>query len=153
MDCTSGFHQVELTDDSMPLTTLTTAFGRWCCRRLPYGISSASEVYQRKILQVIGDADGTATLVDDVLIYGATQRQHDERLRVVMDRLRQHNVTLNDKSTFGVSEIQFAGHVISSKGISPSISTTCAPVSHDNTDHQRLFAGTAVDGSSVAMPT
>jgi hypothetical protein len=119
IDCTSGFHQVELTGDSMPLTMFTTPFGRWCYRRLPYGISSASEVYQRKILQVIGDADGTATLVDDVLIYGATQRQHDERLRVVMDCLRQH-VTLNDKSTFSVSEIQFAGHVISLKGISPS---------------------------------
>jgi hypothetical protein len=84
------------------------------------GIASASEVYQTKLFQVIGDADGTANLVDDVLIYGTTQGQHDEHIRVVMNRLRQHNVTLSDKPMFIVSEIQFAGRVISSKGISSS---------------------------------
>ena len=39
-DALDGFTQVKLTDESSPLTTMHTPWGRYCWLRLPYGISS-----------------------------------------------------------------------------------------------------------------
>jgi hypothetical protein len=61
----------------------------------------------------------TACIIDDALIYGLTQQEHDDRLRAVMDRLRRHNVTLNDKCVFSVPGIKWAGYVISGSGVQP----------------------------------
>lgn len=48
-------------------------------------------------------------MMDDVLIYGCDQAQHDERLRLTLDRLMSAGVTLNkEKSCFGVTEIKFS---------------------------------------------
>ena len=118
LDCNSGFYQIPLSNESMLLTTFTTPYGRWCYTRLPFGISSASEVYQRKMNDILRDLDGVQCLIDDVLVYGKDKTEHDARLHSVLDRFRRANVTLNDKCEFGVTQIKFAGHVISSDGIS-----------------------------------
>jgi hypothetical protein len=118
IDCTSGFHQVVLDDQSVPLTCFLTPFGRFVYRRLPFGILTGSDVYQAKMAAILHDVT-TACIIDDVLIYGRTQQEHDDRLRAVMDRLRRHNVTLNDKCVFSVPEIKWAGYVISGAGVQP----------------------------------
>ena len=43
-----GFYQIELDAESKRLCTFNTPFGRYCMRRLPFGISSAPEVFQKK---------------------------------------------------------------------------------------------------------
>lgn len=118
IDCTSGFHQVVLDDQSVPLTCFLTPFGRFVYHRLPFGILTGSDVYQSRMAAILHDVT-TACIIDDVLIYGRTQQEHDDRLRAVMDRLRRHNVTLNDKCVFSVPEIKWAGYVISGSGVQP----------------------------------
>ncbi len=55
---------------------------------------------------------------DDILIFGSTEEEHDSRLRAVLDRLLQSNVTLNwDKCRFKATSVNFLGHVIDSQGI------------------------------------
>ena len=44
LDCNSEFYQIPLAEDSQELTTFITPFGRYCFQRLPFGISSGSEV-------------------------------------------------------------------------------------------------------------
>ena len=56
--------------------------------------------------------------MDDVLIWGATQLQHDERLRAALSRLQEAGVTLNEKCEFSKSTIKFLGQVISASGVS-----------------------------------
>jgi predicted aspartyl protease len=119
LDCNSGFYQMPLSPESQLLTTFTTPFGRFCYQRLPFGHCSASEVYQRKICDLIDGLDGVLCLIDDVLIFGETKAQHDARLHEVLQRFRQANITLNDKCEFAKQRIKFAGHIISAEGISP----------------------------------
>ena len=58
--------------------------------------------------------------MDDILIFGATQSQHDERIREVVRRLQKENVTLNSKKCqFSVQEVKFLGQTINESGISP----------------------------------
>lgn len=53
LDARNGFWHVALDDESSYLTTFHTPFGRYRLRRLPFGISSAPEVFQRRMHQLI----------------------------------------------------------------------------------------------------
>ena len=58
--------------------------------------------------------------IDDILIFGATQNQHDERIREVLRKLLKENVTLNAKKCqFAVQEVKVLGQTINASGISP----------------------------------
>lgn len=55
LDANSGFWQIPLSKESSLLTLFITPFGRYCFNHLPFGITSASEHFQRRmsfILQV-----------------------------------------------------------------------------------------------------
>ena len=84
------------------------------------GLKSASEVYQRKIAEVIAGVPGVINMMDDCLVGGATVEEHDDRLRQVLQRCRDNGITLNAaKCHFRVTECTMFGHHISRQGISP----------------------------------
>jgi hypothetical protein len=56
--------------------------------------------------------------VDDILVYSRSTEEHDEHLRVVLQRLRDHQPYAKfSKCEFWINEMPFLGHVMSSKGI------------------------------------
>lgn len=120
LDANSGFWQIPLSEGSKEFTTFITPFGRFYFNRLPFGISSAPEHFQRRMGQVLSGQEGVVCHMDDVLIWGATQAQHDERLRAVLDRLRTAGITLNRyKCEFSVTQISFLGHSIGNNEVRP----------------------------------
>ena len=120
LDATSGFLQLELDDESSYLSTFATPFGRYRFLRLPYGVSSAPEVFHRTIHEVFSDIEGVETYIDDLLIHASSKSRHDEILRAVLDRCRQVNLRLNQsKCRFEQSQIKYLGHVISEGVIKP----------------------------------
>ncbi|XP_049524062.1 uncharacterized protein K02A2.6-like [Dermacentor silvarum] len=120
LDATSGFHQVRLARDSQKYTTFITPFGRYCYCRLPFGITSAPEYFQRQMSRLLEGLAGVVNLMDDILVFGRTTEEHDQRLQAVLGRLQQAGVTLNAaKCTFGVSSVRFLGVVVGANGITP----------------------------------
>ena len=118
LDANAGFWQIPLSKDSSLLTTFITPFGRYCYNRLCFGISSAPEHFQKRMSRILEGLEGVLCQMDDVLIWGATQREHDERLRKTLTRLQEAKVTLNDKCDFSKSRIKFLGQVIDASGVS-----------------------------------
>lgn len=56
--------------------------------------------------------------IDDIIIFGSTEEEHDECLQKVLLELKTNNVTLNEsKCLFKVQELKFLGHKLSDKGI------------------------------------
>ena len=117
LDANSGFWQIPLDEESRLLTTFVTPFGRYCFNRLPFGISSAPEIFQRAMSRILEGLDGTVCHMDDILIHGETQELHDSRVRKVLQRLKDAGVTLNDKCEFSKQRMKFLGHVISENGV------------------------------------
>ena len=70
LDIRKGFWHVELEEDSSFLTTFNTSFGRYRWKRMPFGICSAPEVYQRRIHQLIEGLQGVEAMVDDFVVVG-----------------------------------------------------------------------------------
>ena len=100
---------------------LYSPFGRFCFNRLPFGITSALEYFQKRTSEIQTGLDGTICMMDDVLIYGKNQEEHDCRLTAVLECLQQENLTLNkDKCKFSVNYVRFLGHVIDGSGIHPN---------------------------------
>lgn len=118
LDATAGFWQIPLHPESVPLTTFITPFGRYCYKRLPFGISSAPEHFQKRLTQMLTGLEGTVCHADDILIFGSTREQHDHRLHDVLERLQKEGLTLNnDKCQFAVDKVMFLGHLVSAQGI------------------------------------
>lgn len=64
--------------------------------------------------------DGVDTSMDDVIIWGSTETEHNERLKNVLEATRKANLKLNkEKCQLGVKELTFVGDILSSEGIRP----------------------------------
>ena len=77
LDANSGFHQIVLYPESAKLTTFNTPFGRYMFKRLPFGISSAPEYFQKRMDKELSGIEGVKCRMDDILVIGRDQADHD----------------------------------------------------------------------------
>jgi hypothetical protein len=57
-------------------------------------------------------------IIDDILIYSKNEEEHANHLRIVLTRLKEHQMYAKfSKCAFWLEEIQFLGHVLSAKGV------------------------------------
>ena len=99
LDENSGFSQLLLCEESKLLTTLITPFGMFALNRLPFGISSAPEIFQRHMSRMLERMEGVCHM-DDILVHRTDQERHDERVRAVPQRLQEAGLTLNNTCEF-----------------------------------------------------
>lgn len=117
LDAKCGFWQVPLSKESSRLTTFMTPVGRYAFLRMPYGITTGSEVFQRCMEQLF-EGQPCAIVIDDILVWGRSREEHDLRLCQVMDRIRAVNLKLNpDKCRFRVTEVPYVGHLLTDQGV------------------------------------
>ena len=91
--------------------------GRLCFNKLPLGICSAPEHFQRRMSTILENIPRVLCNISDIIVFGESQLQHDERLNEVLQRLSQAGVTLNNKCEFSKSHIKYLRHIISSEGV------------------------------------
>lgn len=121
LDLNMGFHQLELDEASRPITTFATHAGLYRYKRLMFGVTSAPEIYQYTIQQVLQDCPGSKNMTDDIIIHADSVQEHDRRLEKVLTTLKENGLTLNkDKCVYRMTELQFMGFLLSEKGIGPS---------------------------------
>lgn len=127
LDANMGFWQIPLTKDCAHYTTFITPFGRYFFNRLPFGIASAPEHFQNRMMKVTEGLEGVVRHMDNVLIWGSTQAEHDERVHAVLHRTQAAGITLNTaKCEFSKTTVKFLGNVLSADGVSPDQEKTCA---------------------------
>lgn len=120
LDASQGFWQIKLDEKSSKLTTFITPFGRYRFLRLPFGLSSAPEVYQKTLARLFEGVNNVDTSMDDIIIYARDVKEHDETLNKVLDSCQQNGLKLNKaKCLFGVNELTFLGDLLTDKGIKP----------------------------------
>ena len=68
-----------------------------CFNKLPFGLSSTPEHFQKRISDLLSDIPGIQVHIDDIpgLVPGKTPEEHDQRLCKVLQRIRQAKLTLN----------------------------------------------------------
>lgn len=86
-----------------------------------FGVSCAPEIFQKTMETILAGLEGIIIYLDDIVVFGTTKDEHDERLRNLLKRLEQYGVLLNEKKcVYGVKEIEFLGHVLNAEGVKPT---------------------------------
>ena len=118
LDANSGFWQFPLAEKSQQLTTFITPFGRYHFTKMPFGISSAPEHFQKRMSAILSGLEGVLCLMDDILVFGTDEGEHHRRLTRVLRRIHSAGVTLNPaKCEFQKKKLKFLGHLIDEHGI------------------------------------
>ena len=118
LDAQASYWQLPLEEGSSKYTTFITPLGRYMFIRVPFGITSASEVYQRKMHEILGGIEGVEIYQDDILVHGESVKQHAERLDRVWQIINQSGIRLNKaKCVFRKKSLEFLGHKISEHGV------------------------------------
>ncbi|XP_058447835.1 uncharacterized protein LOC131428145 [Malaya genurostris] len=119
LDCTKGFWQIPVTDRTAKFLTFGTPWGRYCCKRLPFGLASAPEVFQKIMQDTLDGLDGVEYSMDDILIHAESLSQLKDITENVIRRLHEKGLKLNkEKCVFNQSKAKFLGHLVSKDGLS-----------------------------------
>ena len=126
VDARNGYWHVQLDEESSKLTTFDTPNGRYRWMRLPFGISVASEIFQKRLNQALDRLDGVLTVHDDMVIYGVGETEeeatvdHNKKLRHFLQRCKEKGVKLNKrKLKLKCKQITYLGHLITEDGLKP----------------------------------
>ena len=121
-----GYWHVVLDEKSSKLCTFDTPYGRYRWKRLPFGISVASEIFQKRLHEAMDRLDGLLTVHDDMVVYGEGETKeeamadHDKNLKAFLQRCREQGVKLNKKKLkLRCTEIPYMAHLVTDKGLKP----------------------------------
>ena len=150
LDVRSGFWHVVLDEKSSYLTTFQTPFGHFRWKRMPFGICSAPEVFQRRMHELIEGLQGVEVIADDLVVVGfghihlEAVHDHDQSLMTFLQRCEAQGVVLNtEKFTLRQKEVPFIGHIATNEGLRVDPSKLRAiiemPAATDKAGVQRLL--------------
>ena len=88
-DASSGYWHIKIDKESSDLLVFNTPFGRYKFLHFPFGIHSASEIFQSDLSQLHEGIEGTANVQDDIIIHAPTHELHGERVPLVLTRIRE----------------------------------------------------------------
>ena len=113
-----GSGKIELDPESAKLCTFITPFGRYMFKRLPFGSICSQDIFQRIMSEMLEDIEDVEVVVDDILIWGENDNQHNSRLTKVLEWAKHQNFKLNkEKFQIKKPEISYLGHILSKEGL------------------------------------
>ena len=126
LDARSGFWQIKLDYESLLLTMFSTPFGRYRFLRMPFGITSASEVFQCAMEELFAGYP-CAIIVDDLLVWGEGTAEHDAIVMKILQRAQEVNLKLSPKKCkFRLDQVSYVGQQFTKDGLKPDESKVTA---------------------------
>lgn len=129
LDLKDAFFHVKIAEEDVPKTAIATPLGNFEFTKMNFGLSNASQTFQRFINQVLWNLKSQTdpardvvffAYIDDILVASRDETQHLDDLEAVFQRLSNNGLKLNIlKCQFGVSSLSFLGHNVNQFGISP----------------------------------
>jgi hypothetical protein len=120
IDLRSGYHQIKIRPEDIPKTAFTARYGLYEYLVMSFGLTNASAYFMYLMNSVfMPELDKfVVVFIDDILVYSKSEEEHAEHLRVVLTRLRDHQMYAKfSKCEFWLKEVQFLGHMLSAKGV------------------------------------
>jgi hypothetical protein len=129
LDMRAGYHQVRMRQEDEYKTAFKTHHGHFQFRVMPFGLTNAPATFQCLMNDVLSPFLRKFVLVflDDILIYSPTLEDHTTHLKLVLAKLREHQLYMKrSKCSFAQQQLDYLGHIISDKGVQTDPSNTAA---------------------------
>ena len=121
LDLFSGFTQLTIPPDTIPLASFCTPNGLYQWLRMPQGASGAPAWFVSVMRLVTAGLDNIRMYLDDAIGSNDWPLHHVTTLAAFFARLRLHQLKLSpDKSRIGAARVDFLGHIISKDGVRPN---------------------------------
>ncbi|GJY07249.1 putative reverse transcriptase domain-containing protein [Tanacetum coccineum] len=120
IDLRSGYHQLRIREEDIPITTFRTRYGHYEFQVMPFGLTNAPAVFMDLMNRVCKPYLDKFVIVfiDDILIYSKNKEEHGKHLKTILNLLRGEKLYAKfSKCDFWLDSVQFLGHVIDSNGV------------------------------------
>ena len=121
LDLKSRYWQVDMDEDSKPLTGLTVgSLGFYECERMSFGLTNAPATFQTRMESCFGKLhlNWCILYLDNIIVFSITPAGYLKRLRGVFERLAKAGLKLKpSKCKFFKMKIAYLGHIVLAKGI------------------------------------
>nr|AAM08857.1 Putative retroelement [Oryza sativa Japonica Group]AAM74409.1 Putative retroelement [Oryza sativa Japonica Group]AAP52809.1 retrotransposon protein, putative, Ty3-gypsy subclass [Oryza sativa Japonica Group] len=120
LDAYSGYHQISMAKEDEEKTSFITPFGVFCYVKMPFGLITTGNTFQRTVQGALNDQLGNnvEAYIDDIVVKIKTSDSLIDDLRETFDNLRRYCLILNpEKCTFGVPSGKLLGFLVSGRGI------------------------------------
>jgi hypothetical protein len=121
IDLRSGYHQLKIRESDIPKTVFRTRYGLYEYTVMFFGLTNAPTYFMYLMNKVFMEYLDKFVIVfiDDILIFSKTMEEHEEHLRLVLEKLRSNQLYAKfSKCEFWLTEVAFLGHIISVGGVS-----------------------------------
>ncbi|KAG0436055.1 Retrovirus-related Pol polyprotein from transposon [Dictyocoela muelleri] len=123
IDLNQGYYHIKMHKNDIYKTGFRIMNKTFLFKRMPFGLCNAPATFQLTMNKVLKDVKNVHIYLNDILVYTSNMEEHIKTLSIIFERIRNNNMSINfEKSKFGVSEIDFLGHIINENGIRPDIS-------------------------------
>jgi hypothetical protein len=120
VDLCSGYHQIKIHPEDVPKTAFSTRYGLYEYLVMSFGLTNAPAhfMYLMNSVFMLEFDKFIVVFIDDILIYSKSEEEHAQHLRLILQRLRHHQLYAKfSKCAFWLKEVPFLGHVFSAEGI------------------------------------
>ena len=115
LDLTKGYWAIPIDEEDRDKTAFTTSKGQFRWVNLPFGLKTASGIFNRFMRKLLGPLhrQDVHHFMDDILIATETWEEHMEALRAVLGRLAEANIAAKPSKVYiGYDQLPFLGHEI-----------------------------------------
>jgi hypothetical protein len=121
IDLRSRYHQLKIRECDIPKTAFISRYGLYECTVMSFGLTNAPAYFMYLMNKVFIEYldKFVVVFIDDILVYSRSEEEHEEHLRLALQRLQEHRLYAKlSKCEFWMKQVAFLGHVISKGGIS-----------------------------------
>ncbi|WVZ54060.1 hypothetical protein U9M48_004925, partial [Paspalum notatum var. saurae] len=120
IDLRSGYHQMKIRPSDIPKIAFITRFGLYEYTVISFGLTNAPAYFMNLMNKVFMEYldKFIVVFIDDILIYSKMEEEHEDHLRLVLQKLREHKLYAKlSKCEFWIDQVPFLGHIVSKGGI------------------------------------
>jgi hypothetical protein len=93
IDLRSGYYQLKIRNSDIPKTAFTTRYSLYEYTVMSFGLTNTPAYFMYLMNKVFMEYldKFVVVFIDDILVFSKTEEEHAEHLRLVLQKLREHN--------------------------------------------------------------
>ena len=123
IDLRKGYYHIPLDKPTQRLCTTVLPWGKYSYERLPMGIATSPDIFQKAMNDIFGDLPYVLVYLDDILILSNEEddfQTHLQKIQTVFARLHNMGMKVNLlKTEFFKDELEYLGYLLTPHGIKP----------------------------------